>query len=518
MGDPRDDIEVFAAKVMGRPLWPHQAEAARAERFITSIAAARRTGKTTLVETLAAWTCFRERDVKAVILSAGLEAARRVTEELGADLARGALTRGAVTDDFATRIKLANGSEIVSLPASQRAVRGLGRGVKLVVVDEAGFVPEELWRAAHYTALDERRNGARIVLCGTPWGGPELFFRRAYSAGRDGDPDHAAFHWSFQVNPLLDQAYLERQRDRVAPAEYAAEVLGEWSDAIGSLFPRALLERQTADLEVPALGELAGPARPVAALDWGVSFDRSAAVLLYRVPVAALNPDREPEPCFVALPYVWPAGAPLHSVVAEVATCSAPFAYVVAETNGVGAMPSQELHRAARRPGRKFAFVATTSATKTSSYGAVLGLLERGRLVLPRHPDLLRQLAGLKFEQGERGFTRIGAEDPATHDDVADALALAMVPFRRRGSSRLRTLVPRLAALHPAEAPVPALEGPVVETGGGLRLPRRPVLQSVNGPEITLPPGARRVRQEDEASRAVRRAYEAARAANGSTT
>jgi hypothetical protein len=32
--------------------------------------------------------------------------------------------------------------------------------------------------------------------------------------------------------------------------EYAAEVLGDWSDAAGSLFPRALLEAATADVEV----------------------------------------------------------------------------------------------------------------------------------------------------------------------------------------------------------------------------------------------------------------------------
>ena len=31
-----------------------------------------------------------------------------------------------MVDDFATRVRLANGSEIVSLPASQRQVRGYG--------------------------------------------------------------------------------------------------------------------------------------------------------------------------------------------------------------------------------------------------------------------------------------------------------------------------------------------------------------------------------------------------------
>jgi hypothetical protein len=53
------------------------------------------------------------------------------------------------------------------------------------------------------------------VLCGAPEGGPEEFFRRAFDAGRDDDPEHASHHWTFEVSPLLDRAYLERQRQRV---------------------------------------------------------------------------------------------------------------------------------------------------------------------------------------------------------------------------------------------------------------------------------------------------------------
>jgi hypothetical protein len=327
----RDDVALFAEGVLRRPLWPHQLEAAASDRFITSIAKARRTGGTTLVETLAAHACFRERNVKAVILSASQEASRRVTEDLGALLATSDVARGSVVDDFVTRIRLSNGSEIVSLPASQRAVRGLGRGVKLLVVDEAGFVPEELWRAAHYIALDERANGSRILLVGTPWGGPDAFFRRAFEAGRDGDPDHASHHWTFEVNPNLDRAYLERQRERVSPPEYAAEVLGEWSDAVGALIPRALIDANTADVEIPSLGALTPPARPIIGLDWGVSYDRSAAAVGYRLPVGELNVDLERRPRFIVVPFVWPAGHPLigderrPGVVHEVARACAPW-------------------------------------------------------------------------------------------------------------------------------------------------------------------------------------------------
>lgn len=492
MPEPALDLAAFAERVLRRPLWPHQLAAARSPAFITTIAKARRTGGTVLAEAMAMHTAFAHRGCRVLVLSATQDAARRVTESIGATLGANPVTRGSVVDDFATRVRLTNGSEIVSLPASQRQVRGYGEGVLLVILDEAGFMPEELWAAASYTALDERARGSRILMLGTPWGGPDAFFRRAFERGRSGDPDHSAHHWTFEANPALDRAYLERQRERVSPQEYAAEVLGEWSEAIGSLFPRELLERQTADLELPAIGNLAGPARAGIGLDWGVSFDRSAAALFYRLPVAALNPDRELRPAFVLVPHVWPAKHPLSAVVREVGELSAPLSHVASETSGVGAMPTQELLSALKRRGERILFtaVATTNQKKTAGYGCLLGLLEQGQLVLPRHPDLLRQLAGLRFEQGERGFTRIEPESPAIHDDVTDSAMVGTRPRTDRGGAIVCGLAidARPARAFP-DAAVPELEEAIVTTGGGLRLYRRPPLQSVAGAELTLPAG-----------------------------
>src|SRR4051794_8798815 len=106
MSDPTEDIGVFAERVLRRPLWEHQLEAAGADAFITVVAAARRTGKTALAETLATWTAFRERNVKVLILSATQDAARRLVESINGQLAASQLTRGAVVDDHATRIRL----------------------------------------------------------------------------------------------------------------------------------------------------------------------------------------------------------------------------------------------------------------------------------------------------------------------------------------------------------------------------------------------------------------------------
>ncbi len=490
MADVREDFRKFAA-MLGVELWQHQIEAANSDAFITTIAAARRTGKTTLVELLASWTAMRDAGVVVVVLSATQDASRRVTESIGQRLAANKLTAGAVVDDYKTRIRLGNGSEIVSLPASQRQVRGYGRGVRLLIIDEAGFVPDELWRAAWPVALDERQRGSRILLTGTPWGSAEHFFRTAFKAGVDGDSDYESFHWTYLANPNLDRQYLERQRERIAPAEYAAEVLGEWSDAAGSLFNRELLNAQTADIIVPAMSALEG--RPLIGFDHGVSFDRSALAVVYRLPDNGLNP-HDWLPRFIALPYSWPQATALSETVKDVAAIPARAWTLTTETNGVGAMPSQEIGRLLRERNREphhWNFCATTAAKKTAGYGTVLSLLERGQLILPRDPGLLRQLAGLRFEHGERGFTRIGAEDAAVHDDLADALMLATAPHVPHGQGRVQTHLLQLASPRaaPPDADLHPLDCEVVETGNGRRVYSQPALQSVAGIDFNLPVG-----------------------------
>jgi hypothetical protein len=133
-------------------------------------------------------------------------------------------------------------------------------------------------------------------------------------------------------------------------------------------------------------------------------------------------------------------------------------------------------------------FVTTTAASKTTGYGTILGLLEQEQLVLPREPALLRQLAGLKFEQRERGFTHIAADESAMHDDVADALYLATLPHKPPQAHRVICELATFAGSSraPVDARVPELDCPLVSTGGGLRVHERPTLQSVAGRDFSL--------------------------------
>jgi hypothetical protein len=73
--------------------------------------------------------------------------------------------------------------------------------------------------------------------------------------------------------------------------------------------------------------------------------------------------------------------------------------------------------------------VATTAKVKEDAFGFIKLLLQQQRLMLPRHPSLLRQLSALEFSMTEGGSMRIAVPERAGHDDVAMSLALAVLPL-----------------------------------------------------------------------------------------
>jgi hypothetical protein len=481
----------FAERVLRRPLWDHQKAAAECNEFIVVIAGGRRSGKSQFSQVKALYTAAMNRDARVLVVSPAVQSTRNYVRDL-AELIRDSRLKDSIVDDQAQLVTLSNGSEIRCVAATSAQIRGRGRNLRLAIVDEAAFVPSGVWRDLYYTLFDLRSAGSQAMLTCSPWGGPDHFFRASYERGVAGEPGYASFQWRMQDNPTLDANFIKRERERIAPSEAAAEIDGLWSSAVGALFTQALLDRQCADIEVPDLSSLRPPGRGIIGVDWGLVHDRCAAVGLYRLPIAALNPHAPPTPRYVVFPWVWPQGAELHGVVTELVKSLTPFRFISSEVNGIGAYPSTELRRrgAARRVAdkRRWNLVTTTSASKTTGYTLLLGLLEQEKLILPRSPALLRQLAGLRFEQRERGFTRIGAdEETVAHDDVADALYLCTLPHRPPGAHRTVCYLARLAASHRIpDARVPDVQAELVETGGGLKLPATPTLQSVASTEYTL--------------------------------
>lgn len=537
----RDDLGAFA-DAADVPLADWQVESLRLQTRITAIVGPRQSGKSRSLSSLALWFAFRAREQRVLIVSAGEEAARRLLGEVRRVATASPLLAGSIVDEQAGLVTLTNGSEIRSVPASERQIRGWS--VDLLLCDEAGLIPEDLLLGAAIPTTAARPD-ARIVLAGSAVTAAGAFYDHVV-CGEGGAEYVRSFRWALTDCEWISPSTIEAARASMTEMRFAAEYEGVFASGADALFSRQALDRVTADYLIPDLAELRGPGRFLAGVDWGATVDRSALVAIARLPEAG-------EIRFgVCCAKRWPAGWPLtgpDGVVGEIVGSPALFSKITAERNGLGAPLCEELFRRMRerspRQGggiargvrvieaarfdefmkensrreradrawgggefqTKLTALHVTSDVKSATYSALRMLVDREMLLIPESAiDLRRELLMLRVDLTAMGNERI--EAGSGHDDLADAFAWALGPQRDRRKT-WRTVLgdladPRIAHRMPAPSgviregefdhamqaagvapPVPRAPGPMVTTASGIEVPRQPLFQSVAGSEVS---------------------------------
>ena len=143
---------------------------------------ARQTGKTTTALLTTLWTVLYEAPALCLIVSPSL---RQSTEAFRSFLALYHRLHGVpdLKAESATRAELASGSRVISLPGSERTVRGFA-GAHLIVCDEAARIDDDLMSALR--PMLATVNGSLLMLS-TP-AGKRGEFHRAWTEGERMDP------------------------------------------------------------------------------------------------------------------------------------------------------------------------------------------------------------------------------------------------------------------------------------------------------------------------------------------
>lgn len=465
------DVGFFARAVAGAELWPHQVAIATSPARIRCVCAGRQSGKTRTLAVLALFEAFSRPGSRTLILSAGEDAARDVLAEASA-LAGAPLLAGSVVDDLTEILTLANGSTIRSIPASEKRARG--KSIDLLILDEAAYIDEEIWRAARYTIL--ARPASRVVMASTPRGRLDRFFATHWRlGGRDGVPVELAgisvesFHWPSSISPLVDEELIEFWRRTDDPRIFQREVLAEWADEASQYFSSDELDANVAPYSMLRPGELQRAELVVAGVDWASAHDANAVVMLGVLAEGDVNGTSEEEPRFFVAwaeeRYRYSMNQWARDLAAYGDTSRGGFEfYVVAsEANGVGSGPTELLQEAARDHGWsrwRVQPVWTTAKRKASGFGVIRLLLQQNRLLLPAEPSLRRQLEALELTTSDDGNVRISVPESQGHDDQAMALLQGASCLRHvNGGGRPQDLLGG---------------GELVETPAGVRLFERP--------------------------------------------
>jgi hypothetical protein len=134
--------------------------------------------------------------------------------------------------------------------------------------------------------------------------------------------------------------------------------------------------------------------------------------------------------------------------------------------------------------------VHVSAELKAAAYGSLRALIHRGWLLLPASAhDLIRELLTLRVTITDTGMERIETGGK----DLASGLMLALGPYHGNGEfgTSLRRIAEHAANQPAAVVPPEVLALPAVTTGDGVRVPRVPAWESVDGSSaLSLPPGA----------------------------
>ncbi len=130
----------------------------------------------------------------------------------------------------ARRLEFANGSRVVSLPGTERTVRGFS-GVSLLVIDEAARVDDALYYSVRPMLAV---SGGRLVALSTPYGKRGWFH----------DEWHGGGEWERVRVPATDcprisKEFLESERRSLGERWFRQEYLCEFAETIDAVFSYA---------------------------------------------------------------------------------------------------------------------------------------------------------------------------------------------------------------------------------------------------------------------------------------
>jgi phage FluMu gp28-like protein len=289
-----------------------------------------------------------------------------------------------------------------------------GRGPDRVVIDEAAFCPERVLSAVvpPMLAVGEHRG---LDMLSTPFGKSGTYYE-LFMRGQVGDGDVRSFRFPSSASKYVSQEYLEEQRGRMTQLAYDTEFDAEFLDDQASVFRHDIIQAAI-DADIRP-GTVDGH-RYVIGFDPAKYSDRSGVVVLD----ITEKPHRAVEVLDIG-------GREYLRQAARVVSLSEAYnrAPVLLDSTSHDQMLEELQRQGVKASGYKF-----TSESKSELIDGLVMALEHGRIRIPHHADLIRELTYYRFATKPAGNVKLGAPEGVGHyDDLVTALALATMAGHKR--------------------------------------------------------------------------------------
>ncbi|HUH01253.1 MAG TPA: terminase family protein, partial [Kofleriaceae bacterium] len=296
---------------------------------------------------------------------------------------------------------LAGGRSEIRAKSADNPVSLLGEGLDWVIVDEAARLKPAIWESHLSQRLIDRKGWAMLI--STPRG--KGYFYELFRRGQGNDPDYQSWNMPSWSNPLLDQAVIDEERNRVPERVFMQEYGAQFVEGSGAVF-RYVREAATGEWQDPDHKETY-----YAGLDLAKVEDYTVLVVM--------NSSRR-EVVFVDRFNRVDWSTQIERIRA---TVDRYYATVYCDTTGAG----EPIYERLREVGCYVKPYPFTARSKNDLITNLTMLLEQRKIVLPR-PELwpvgIEELENFEFSVTDAGNVKTSAPS-GQHDDCVIGLALA---------------------------------------------------------------------------------------------
>jgi Helicase len=239
--------DMWAEEELGLDLdsWQRDLLRSRSSRILLNCS--RQSGKSTMAAVIALHRAIHRRGSLILCLAPALRQSQELFAKVAAfyrDLGRPV----APQSEKRLSLGLENGSRIITLPGSEKTIRGFS-GATLLLVDEASRVDDGLYYAIRPMLAV---SGGSLVMLSTPYGRRGVFYEE-WIGGRGWE----RFEVPASRCPRIWAAFLEEERESLPPFVYRQEYECSFEETEDQVFTTDMIDRAVTDEVQPLFGSVA---------------------------------------------------------------------------------------------------------------------------------------------------------------------------------------------------------------------------------------------------------------------
>jgi hypothetical protein len=209
----------------------------------------RQAGKSTVAAALALLAALLQPPALVLLLSPTLRQSGELFRDKVLRLYSALGRPVATTQESALQMALANGSRIISLPGDEETIRGYS-GVRLLVVDEASRVPDDLYRSVRPMLAVSK---GRLIGLSTPFGQRGWFYDEWL--GLEGNDNWNRVEITADQCPRIAPDFLAEEERALGARWFRQEYFCSFEDVIDAVFSHADVRAAVRDDLPPLFGD-----------------------------------------------------------------------------------------------------------------------------------------------------------------------------------------------------------------------------------------------------------------------